>query len=137
MIRLMVVDDEAVIRQGLRQAVRWAEYGIQIVGEARSGAEALRARALRPDIVITDIRMSEGDGLSLVKRLPEILPGVRMVMLSGYSDAQYMIEAIKHGVRDYLLKPAGTAEILGSVLKLPTKSCRNGRKSSRTAALNT
>jgi two-component system response regulator YesN len=119
MIRLMLVDDEAVIRQGLRQAVRWADYGVQVVGEARSGAEALeKARALWPDIVITDVRMSEGDGLSLAKRLPEILPDVRMIMLSGYSDMQYMMEAIKYGVRDYLLKPAGSAEILSSVLKL-------------------
>lgn len=119
MIRLLIVDDEAVIRHGLKQAVRWAEYGVQIVGEARSGAEALqKARTLRPDIVITDIRMSDGDGLGLVKKLPEILPGVRMIMLSGYSDVQYMMEAIKYGVRDYLLKPAGSSEILNSVLKL-------------------
>ncbi len=119
MIRLLLVDDEAVIRQGLRQAVCWTDYGVQVVGEARSGSEALeKARALWPDIVITDVRMSEGDGLSLAKRLPEILPDVRMIMLSGYSDAQYMMEAIKYGVRDYLLKPAGSSEILQSVLKL-------------------
>ncbi len=119
MIRLLLVDDEAVIRQGLRQAVCWADYGIEVVGEARSGAEALqKARALWPDIVITDVRMSEGDGLSLAKRLPEILPDVRMIMLSGYSDMQYMMEAIKYGVRDYLLKPAGSSEILASVIKL-------------------
>lgn len=118
-IRLLLVDDEAVIRQGLRQAVCWTDYGVQVVGEARSGSEALeKARALWPDIVITDVRMSEGDGLSLAKRLPEILPDVRMIMLSGYSDAQYMMEAIKYGVRDYLLKPAGSSEILQSVLKL-------------------
>ena len=119
MIRLLLVDDEAVIRQGLRQAVSWADYGVEVVGEARSGAEAIqKARLLGPDIVITDVRMSEGDGLSVAKRLPEILPDVRMIMLSGYSDAKYMIEAIKYGVRDYLLKPAGSSEILASVLKL-------------------
>jgi two-component system response regulator YesN len=118
-IRLLLVDDEAVIRQGLRQAVSWADYDIEVVGEARSGAEALqKARALWPDIVITDVRMSEGDGLNLARRLPEILPNVRMIMLSGYSDAQYMMEAIKYGVRDYLLKPAGSSEILASVTKL-------------------
>ncbi len=119
MIRLLLVDDEAVIRQGLRQAVAWADYGIEVVGEAKSGAEALqKARTLWPDIVITDVRMSEGDGLSFARRLPEILPSVRMIMLSGYSDARYMMEAIKYGVRDYLLKPAGSSEILASVLKL-------------------
>ena len=119
MIRLLLVDDEAVIRQGLRQAVSWADYDIEVIGEARSGAEALqKARMLWPDIVITDVRMSEGDGLSLARRLSEIQPSVRMIMLSGYSDAKYMMEAIKYGVRDYLLKPAGSSEILASVLKL-------------------
>ncbi len=136
MIRLMVVDDEADIRQGLRQAVRWMEYGVEIVGEARSGAEALeKARTLRPDIVITDIRMSEGDGLSLVKRLPEILPGVRMIMLSGYSDMEYMMEAIKHDVRDYLLKPAGSAEILNSVLKLRDEILLEQRKKQQSSRI--
>ena len=119
MIKLMIVDDEAIIRQGIRQTVNWEEHDITIAGDARSGNTAFKkALVLRPDIVIIDIRMPDGNGIWLANKLLEVLPHVRMIMLSGYNDMEYMMEAIKLGVREYLLKPAGSAQILKSVLKL-------------------
>lgn len=119
MVKLMIVDDEAVIRQGLRKAVDWEQYDIQIVAEAGSGNSALeKAVRYHPDIVISDIRMAEGNGIFLAKRLFEVVPNIKIIMLSGYSDIEYMIEAIKLGVQDYMLKPAGSEQILNSVLKL-------------------
>jgi YesN/AraC family two-component response regulator len=118
MIKLLIVDDEAVIRQGLRASIRWEKYGITVIGEAISGAAALeKTHSLYPDIIISDIRMANGDGLAMTRRLLEQFPQVRIIFLSGYSEKEYMMEAIKLGVRDYLLKPAGTEQILEAVLK--------------------
>ncbi len=138
MIKLLIVDDEAVIRQGLRQAVDWARHGIAIAGEAKSGSEALqKVRQLQPDIVISDIRMAEGDGFSLARALPQLQPRARMIMLSGYSDMEYMIEAIKRGVRDYLLKPAGSDQILESVLKLRDEILQERQNEQKTRTIET
>ncbi|MDR1175643.1 MAG: response regulator [Treponema sp.] len=118
MIKLLIVDDEAVIRRGLQHSINWEEYGITVIGEARSGSAVLeKFQALRPDIIISDIRMANGDGLMMTRNILKTLPQVRIILLSGYSDKEYMMEAIKLGVKDYLLKPAGTEQIVKTVLK--------------------
>jgi YesN/AraC family two-component response regulator len=114
----MIVDDEAVIRRGLSRSIDWEKYGITVAGEAGSGAGALeKAQALRPDIIICDIRMPNENGLWFLGRLLEYLPGARKIVLSGYSDKEYMMEAIKLDVKNYLLKPAGKEQILQAVLE--------------------
>ena len=136
MITLMIVDDEAVIRQGLRKALDWEEYGIAIACEAKNGTSALeKARQYHPDIVISDIRMPDGDGILLAKNLLEIFPHIKIIMLSGYSDIEYMMEAIKLGIHDYLLKPAGTDKIRQSVLKLRDEILLERKKEEQSSRL--
>lgn len=102
----MVVDDEMVIRNGISSMVDWGKWGIEIVGEAANGREALKmALLLRPDIVFTDIKMPIVDGISFAKELSEKYPGIYIVFLTGYSDFEYTKQAIQIGAADYLLKP--------------------------------
>jgi two-component system response regulator YesN len=118
MIKLMIVDDERVIRRGLCSSINWEENGILITGEAKNGFEAYEKSIIHhPDIIISDIRMNDGDGFWLVEKLNETQPWVRKILLSGYSDKEYMLKAINLGVNEFLLKPAGAKQILQAVLK--------------------
>lgn len=117
MIKLMIADDEAGIRKGLRHYVDWSTWDIQLVAEAKNGDEAFSlAIQTQPDILLSDIRMPGRDGIQLARDLREILPSLRVILLTGYSDTQYLQSALKIGVKDYLLKPAGVENIVESVL---------------------
>ncbi|MEG2719585.1 MAG: response regulator, partial [Clostridia bacterium] len=90
MYKLILVDDESEIRQGLKEVVPFEELGFTVVGEAGNGVEALRlCEELRPDILITDIRMPLMDGLTLCRRVREALHTVQFIILSGYDDFEY------------------------------------------------
>ncbi len=105
MIKLMVVDDEPVIREGIETAVDWERLDIQVVGTAGNGRDGMaKALAQKPDIVITDIRMPVMDGIHFAKELKEKLPNVRIVFLTGYSEFEYAREAIRIGAAEYLVK---------------------------------
>lgn len=119
MIRMMVVDDEPVIREGIVRAVDWESLDVQVVGTAGNGRDGM-AKALteKPDIVITDIRMPIVDGIRFAKELKEKLPKVRVVFLTGYSEFEYAREAIRLGAADYLLKPINTEDLTKLVRKL-------------------
>lgn len=119
MIKLMIADDEAGIRRGLRHYVDWMTWDIQLVAEAKDGDEAYRrAIETQPDILLSDIRMPGRDGIQLAKDLRNVLPSLRVILLSGYSDTEYLQTALQMGVKDYLLKPAGAEKIIESVLKV-------------------
>lgn len=119
MIKLLLVDDEAIIRRGIRSSIEWDQYGIEIAGEAANGAEALeRARLLKPHIVLTDIRMPLLDGLDLSKQLKQELPDSRIIILSGYEDFAYAKEALSLGVHEYLLKPVGAEELIAALCRV-------------------
>lgn len=119
MIKLLVADDEAVIRKGIQTSIEWSLYGITIVGEAKNGRQALeKSLDLQPDIIITDIRMPIMDGLTFAKQIKEKLPHAKIVILSGYDDFDYAKQAIHIGVDDYLLKPFGADELISLVCKL-------------------
>lgn len=112
MLKLMIVDDEAVIRNGLRTIVEWEKMGIELVAECSNGRDALdRALVLQPDIVLTDIKMPIIDGIDFVTQLLEKRPEVRVIFLTGYSDYEYMQKAVKLSVEDYLLKPIRILEL--------------------------
>ena len=105
-ITLLIVDDEAEIRSGLRSILSWEEYSVSVIGTAASGAEALdKIRYYEPDIVITDIQMPGMSGLELVRRAKKEQFDCSFVILSGYDDFEYAKTAIKYGVREYLLNP--------------------------------
>ncbi|MFC5529100.1 response regulator [Cohnella yongneupensis] len=113
MIRILLVDDEPIIRKGIRVSIDWEALGMEIVGEAGNGADALRlAASLKPNIVMTDIRMPSMDGLTLADQLRQQLPDTKIVIVSGYEDFAYARKAISVGVNDYLLKPVGAENLI-------------------------
>ena len=104
--RVLLADDEEEIRVGISRKIDWAGLGFQLVGEAENGQEALElAEQLRPDVVLTDIKMPFMDGLALSRIVREELPGIKIIIISGYDDFEYAREAISIGVDQYILKP--------------------------------
>ena len=105
-ITVLIVDDEITVLQGLKNLFGWEKNGYAIVGEAMDGVSTLNLTfEVRPDIVLMDINMPLMSGLDVVSRIRESLPQTVSIMISGYSDAHYMRQAIRHGVFDYILKP--------------------------------
>ena len=113
MYRVIIVDDEPVIRRGLRETIEWDALGLEVAGEAADGAEALKLiREIRPEILITDIRMPEMDGIELIREVKKLDQNVKITILSGYSDYDYLKAAIRLGVDNYLLKPIDNDELI-------------------------
>lgn len=119
MIKVLIVDDEMIIRKGIRTSIDWERLGIEIVGEAKNGQEALELSGrMEPDIVMTDIRMPVMDGLALAAALRERQPQVKIIIVSGYDDFDYARQALKIGVSEYLTKPVGAEDLTKLMLKL-------------------
>ena len=112
MYRVLLIDDENIIVEGLRRVVRWADYNCQVVGTACDAEEGTKLiRALHPHILFTDIRMPGRDGLSMVAALRSEYPDMQVAILTGYRDFAYAQEAIRLGVTRFLLKPSKMEEI--------------------------
>lgn len=108
MIKTIIVDDEILVRVGLKSMVNWEDMGFEIVGEAGDGIQALElCENQEVDLVITDIKMPKMDGISLIRTLCETHPSVRVIVLSCYNDGEYIKEAMKYnGALDYIFKIA-------------------------------
>ena len=118
-IRMLIVDDESVIREGLHYTIDWAELGIDVVGEASDGEEALElVKQYGVDLVLSDIRMDGMDGLELAEQLRRHYPNIEVVMISGYEDFSYARQAIRLGVNDYLLKQVDIEELTSVVSRI-------------------
>jgi len=116
-MKVFVVDDEAIVRVGLKSLINWEEHGYVLVGEASDGNKALEAiRTRKPDIVITDIKMPVMDGIELIRTLTKMENPPKIVVLSSYSDFPLVKEAMRLGASDYLLKLEITPELLLNVL---------------------
>jgi DNA-binding NarL/FixJ family response regulator len=114
-VRLLIADDHAVVRAGLKSLLGELR-DIQIVGEAANGAEVLsQARRHRPDVVLLDVRMPGGDGLSVLNELRAELPGVPTIMFSGYDNPTYVARALALGAVGYLDKASSRDEIADAV----------------------
>ena len=112
MYRVVLIDDENIIVEGLRRVVKWADYNCEVVGTACDGAEGAELiRSKRPDILFTDIRMPGMDGLAMVAALRSEFPDMQVSVLTGYRDFAYAQEAIRLGVTRFLLKPSKMDEI--------------------------
>lgn len=112
MYRVLLIDDENRIVEGLRRVVPWADYNCQVVGtasDAEEGAELIKK--LRPHILFTDIRMPGRDGLSMVAGLRSEFPDMQVAILTGYRDFTFAQEAIRLGVTRFLLKPSKMDDI--------------------------
>lgn len=112
MYRLMIVDDEWPTRNGIRVCIDWSKYGIEVVGEASSGAQGLElAKTLQPGIVLTDVRMPGMDGIEMVSRLREQNEEIKIIFISGFDDLDYLKSAIRMDAIDYILKPVNLEEL--------------------------
>ncbi|MBD2871943.1 response regulator transcription factor [Paenibacillus arenilitoris] len=113
MYRLLVVDDERWVRQGLCLTIDWAAEGITLIGEAEDGEEALaRIEAESPDLIITDIKMPRMDGLDLMEAVKNRPNKTYVIIISGYNDFEYAQKALKYGAYDYVLKPIEETALL-------------------------
>ena len=116
MYRVLLVEDEEIIRKGIRYSVPWEEYGCSVVAEAENGAVGEEKIAeLRPDIVITDITMPVKNGLEMIADTREEYKYIAII-LTGYSEFEYAQQAIRNGVSDYVLKPLDMDE-MGAALE--------------------
>jgi len=110
-IRVMIVDDHPLVREGIRSIVA-GEEGFEIVAEAGSGEEAVEvAGQLRPDVVILDLSMPGEGGLSAVARLREVAPTARSLVLSVHDHPEYVLEAVRAGAQGYIRKDTSPAEL--------------------------
>src|SRR5659263_230956 len=101
LINVIIVDDELVVRVGIRSMIDWHQYGFDIIGEASDGAEAFEmVKSLKPDIVLTDIKMQQMDGITLLKKMKESGFTVKSVILSCHNDFEFVKEALKLGATD-------------------------------------
>lgn len=117
MYKIMIVDDEMLVRIGVKALINWKELGFEIVGEASNGQSAYEKYvALKPDIVITDIKMPKQDGLWLTKKIKEHNPNTEIIFLTCYDDFSYAKEAIKLKVSNYILKAEMEEEELKKIL---------------------
>lgn len=106
MLKVFLVEDESIVREGLRDNMPWQQYGYRFVGEASDGEMALpMIRKLKPDVLFTDIKMPFMDGLALSRIVSQEFPDMKIIIISGYDDFEYARQAIKLGVEQYLLKP--------------------------------
>lgn len=123
---ILIVDDEILVRQGIKHHLSWEQYGFRIVGEASNGKEALELiETLHPHIVITDIVMPIMDGEELTRIVRQSYPDIEVIVLSSYGEFNYVRSTFQQGVADYILKPKlDTDELLQvlqrTALKIPS-----------------
>lgn len=113
--RLLVVDDHPLVRAGLRGMLT-GERGLEVVGEAASGAEALElVRRLRPDLVLMDVRMPEMDGLATTRAIKREFPMTGVLIVTTHASPEYLFEALKAGAAGYVLKDAAQRDVVRAV----------------------
>ncbi len=113
--RVLIADDHALVREGLR-AVLEAEGGVQVVGEARDGGEAVKLCAeLSPDVVLMDVRMPGTDGLEATRKIKARTPYVSVVMVTMHDNPDYLLEAVRAGAAGYVLKGDAPGDVLDAV----------------------
>lgn len=119
MIKLFLAEDETVMREGIKKHIDWEKEGIEFAGEAGDGEIAYpMILNLKPDILITDIKMPFMDGLQLIELVKKELPDLHVIILSGYDDFSYAQKAITLGASEYLLKPISPSKLLETVRKV-------------------
>ncbi|MCL6457176.1 MAG: response regulator [Gorillibacterium sp.] len=116
MYKVLLVDDEGIILEGIASIVDWQAAGTTLMGTARNGVEAYRmVQEQAPDIIISDIRMPVMNGIELVEKVKESYPHIRFILLSGFDQFEYAQTAMQYGVKHYLLKPCNEI-VIGSAL---------------------
>ncbi|QUH27708.1 response regulator transcription factor [Vallitalea guaymasensis] len=122
MYRILIVDDERLVIKSLKASIDWQEYGYSVIGEATSGKDALEfINKQKPDLVFTDIRMPEINGLELIKRGKRISGKTQFIVVSGYAEFAYAQKAMLYGAMGYCLKPFDDDEIINILKKVKAK----------------
>lgn len=122
MYRVVLVDDERLIVRGLSSVVPWAELGCEVAGTAYDGVTGMKLiHEVEPDMVITDIRMPNMDGLTMLAALKSEYPRMQMSVLTAYRDFEYARKALNLGVCRYLLKPSNMDEVIEAVRVMAEK----------------
>ncbi len=112
MYRVLIVDDEPIICEGLRRTIKWDKFDCEVIGTAENGLEGVALiRELKPDILISDIAMNNMDGLAMIAAIRSERPDMEVTLLTGYRNFEYAQRAIKLGVTRFLLKPSKMEEI--------------------------
>ncbi|AJY77955.1 hypothetical protein VN24_22920 [Paenibacillus beijingensis] len=118
MTKLCVIDDIRSVVEMITRKIPWHDYGIEIAGSATDGEEGLAlVEAVKPDIILTDVRMPKMDGLEMTKRIAQLLPWSKVIILSAYTDFEYAQKALQYGAVDYVKKPFAIEDIVQVVKK--------------------
>lgn len=119
MIKMVIADDEWLIREGLQYGIDWAALGIEVVGAAADGYEAIALIKMEaPHLLVTDIRMPGLDGLELIGAAKDMNPNLKSIIISGFGEFEYAQKALKIGADDYLLKPIVDEDLMDTVNRL-------------------
>ncbi len=122
MYKVLIVDDERIIRDGLSVMIDWEDFELSLIGTAENGIDAFEIiNKQLPDIVITDIKMPGMNGLDLISKVNEVYPKIKFVVLSGYGEFDFANKAMKYGVKHYILKPCDENDIIEVLEKIITE----------------
>lgn len=122
MYKVFIVDDEIVIREGIRDNVKWENTNFIFVGEASDGEIAIPLiQEIKPDIVVTDIKMPFMDGLQLSKVIRKSMPWIKIIILSGHDEFEYAREAMRTGISEYMLKPVSSVDLIDALNRVASQ----------------
>lgn len=125
MIKIVVVEDEILVKKGIILTTNWQKFDCEVVGEASNGIEGIDIiTKIKPDIVLTDIRMPGLDGIKMIERIKERGLTPEFIIISGYSEFEYARQAVRLGVRDFLVKPIEDKD-LENALENTSKAVRD------------
>lgn len=128
MNKVLIVEDEWFTRNSLINAIDWKSVDCEVAADAEDGTQALELIKLHsPDIVVSDIKMDGMDGLELCEQISKYHPNIRVILVTGYSEFEYAQQALKQGVKDFILKPTDPEELLSAVKRI-TREIENNRK---------
>lgn len=134
MYKMALIDDEAVVKEGMKDLINWEEIGLELIGTAEDGEEGLRlVQTMLPDIILLDIDMPKHNGLDLAQRIRENYEQIKIILISSYDTFDYVRQALRLGVEDYVLKPVTKSEmitVLGKVVDKLDKERALNKKAS-------
>lgn len=128
-MRMIIIDDEPIIRQGIAHKVKNTGLSVSIEGEAADGLSGLElVRSVRPQVVLTDIQMPGMNGLAFIREAKEIMPEAEFIVVSGFDDFEYAKQAMRYGVKHYLLKPLEDEQLQESLTEIMGRIEENGAR---------
>ncbi|MDP4180953.1 MAG: response regulator, partial [Bacillota bacterium] len=130
MFKVIIIDDEPIIRRGLKNVIDWNKFDCEVCAEAGDGITATELiRNIRPDIIFTDIKMPGIDGISMIRDIIDSVPESKIIILTGYRDFEFARDAVKYGVFEFLLKPS-RIEVLNEVVEKAVSELKSDKEKS-------